>query len=217
MAKKDKERLFHGELDWLRYQLRELAKEQGVEIKNTNIMKKEECKEKIDSLNKEKYRKELEAESEIVIQEISDKDNQITNLQKEKAGLEKDLAGRNNQISELTEGIKEHEKSNAEVIESLENEIKELRGLNASSSQALKANAIKLSELEKEIEEKNGEIAELKAERTASQITMKKLEEKIKQSEERTQKSLDSKNDFIDKLQEELNQLRNRKWWQIWK
>lgn len=198
MAKK--ERNFHGEADFLRHQLRTLAKEMGIEIKDTNLMRKEECQARIAELSKEKYRKELEEETRATI------DN-----------LTKELAGRNNQISELTRGIKEHEKSNAEAIESLENEIKELRGFNTSSKQALKAAAIKISELEKEIKEKNSEIAELKGERTASQLTMEKLEEKIKQSEERTQKSLDSKNDFIDKLQEELNQLRNRKWYQFWK
>lgn len=180
MAKK--ERNFHGEADFLRHQLRALAAETGTVIKDTNFMKKEECKEEIAALNRVKYKKELEAETRANIEklkrELSDKDNQITNLQKEKLGLEKELAGRNRKITEI-----------------------ELEKL----------------ELEKEIERKNEEIAELKAERTASQITMKKLEEKIKQSEERTQKSLDSKNDFIDKLQEELNQLKNRKWYQFWK
>ena len=57
MAKKERERKFYGELDLLRLQLRTLAKEMGVEIKDTNLMTKEECKEKIDTLNKEKYRK----------------------------------------------------------------------------------------------------------------------------------------------------------------
>lgn len=177
MAKK--ERNFHGEADFLRHQLRALAKEMGIEIKDTNLMRKEECQARIAELSKEKYRKEAEEETRATI------DN-----------LTKELAGRNNQISELTKGIKEHEKSSAEVLEEKYK---------------------KIDELKKEIKEKNSEIAELKGERTASQLTMEKLEEKIKQSEERTQKSLDSKNDFIDKLQEELNQLRNRKWYQFWK
>lgn len=215
MAKK--ERNFHGEADFLRHQLRELAAETGTVIKDTNLMKKEECKEEIAALNRVKYKKELEAETRANIEklkrELSDKDNQITNLQKEKLGLEKELAGRNRKITEIELEKLELEKEK----KSKEGEIKELQEINDARFDTINTNANKLDENEKEIERKNEEIAELKAERTASQITMKKLEEKIKQSEERTQKSLDSKNDFIDKLQEELNQLKNRKWYQFWK
>ena len=215
MAKK--ERNFHGEADFLRHYLRELAAETGTVIKDTNFMKKEECKEEIVALNRVKYKKELEAETRANIEklkrELSDKDNQITNLQKEKLGLEKELAGRNRKITEIELEKLELEKEK----KSKEGEIKELQEINDARFDTINTNANKLDENEKEIERKNEEIAELKAERTASQITMKKLEEKIKQSEERTQKSLDSKNDFIDKLQEELNQLKNRKWYQFWK
>lgn len=215
MAKKrDK---FYSEVDFLRHQVRELAAEVGTVIKDTNLMKKEECKEEIATLNRVKYKKELEAETRANIEklerELADRNNQITELQKEKVELEKELAGRNRKITEIELEKLELEKEK----KSKEGEIKELQEINDARFDTINTNVNKLDENEKEIERKNEEIAELKAERTASQITMKKLEEKIKQSEERTQKSLDSKNDFIDKLQEELNQLKNRKWYQFWK
>lgn len=197
MAKK--ERNFHGEADFLRHQLRALAKEMGIEIKDTNLMRKEECQARIAELNKEKYRKELEAESEIVIQEISDKDNQITNLQKEKLGLEKELAGRNNQITELTKGIKEHEKSSVEVLEEkyrkineLKKEIKELQESNQTKAKTIAANINKLAEHEKEIKEKNIELERYQ-----------KINKKLGQD--------------IDILLAEIKELKNRKWYQFWK
>lgn len=52
MAKKEKERIFRGEADFFRHQLRELAAETGTMIKDTNFMKKEECKGKIKELYK---------------------------------------------------------------------------------------------------------------------------------------------------------------------
>lgn len=194
MAKK--ERNFHGEADFLRHQLRTLAKEMSIEIKDTNFMKKEECQKEIEALNRVKYKKELETERNEIIEkfenDLIDRNNQIAELQKEKDINTLEIAAKNKAIG-LLEKAKE---TNKAAIETLSMQTKELK---------------------ETIGEKNSEIAELKAERTASQLTMEKLEEKIKQSEERTQKSLDSKNDFIDKLQEEIEQLRNRKWYQFWK
>ena len=216
MAKKERERKFYGELDLLRLQLRTLAKEMGVEIKDTNLMTKEECKEKIDTLNKEKYRKELEGESEVIIQELSDKDNQITNLQKEKLGLEKELASRNKKITEIELEKLELEKEK----KSKEGEIKELQEINDARFDTINTNANKLDENEKEIERKNEEIAELKAERTASQISLEKKEKRIKELEN-TCKSLELTNSnkslIIEELHEEIKELRNRKWYQFWK
>lgn len=213
MAKKEKERQFHGELDWLRYQLRELVKGLGIEMKDVHLMKKEECQTRIAELNKEKYRKELEAESETVFQDLSEKNNQITELEKELVGKNKKIIELENFEISSTKELKEKIKK----INDLEVELRQIQEINKTNLKAVKEKTDKLNEKEKELQKKNEEISELKAERNSSQITMEKLEEKIKQSEERTQKSLDSKNDFIDKLQEELNQLRNRKWWQIWK
>lgn len=216
MAKKERERKFYGELDLLRLQLRTLAKEMGVEIKDTNLMTKEECKKEIDTLNKEKYRKELEGESEVIIQELSDKDNQITNLQKEKLGLEKELAGRNRKITEIELEKLELEKEK----KSKEGEIKELQEINDARFDTINTNANKLDENEKEIEIKNEEIAELKAERTASQISLEKKEKRIKELEN-TCKSLELTNSnkslIIEELHEEIKELRNRKWYQFWK
>ncbi|MFV0580213.1 MAG: hypothetical protein ACK5NU_16325 [Fusobacterium ulcerans] len=208
MAKK--ERNFHGEADFLRHYLRELAAETGTVIKDTNFMKKEECKEEIAALNRVKYRKEVEVEARANIEslkkELADRNNQITELQKERVKLENSNADYRNEIVdkgkkiyELQKEIKELQESNKFMEETIEAENK-----------TIAANVEKLAELEKEIKEKNAEIR-------ASQLTLGKLEEKIKQSEERTQKSLDSKNDFIDKLQEELKHLKNRKWYQFWK
>lgn len=197
MAKK--ERNFHGEADFLRHQLRALAAETGTVIKDTNFMKKEECKEEIAALNRVKYKKELEAETRANIEklkrELSDKDNQITNLQKEKLGLEKEK-------------------------KSKEGEIKELQEINDARFDTINTNANKLDENEKEIERKNEEIAELKAERTASQISLEKKEKRIKELEN-TCKSLELTNSnkslIIEELHEEIKELRNRKWYQFWK
>ena len=195
MAKK--ERNFYGELDWLRYQLRELAKEQGVEIKNTNIMKKEECKEKIDSLNKEKYRKDLVSPNYEEIlknlkEELADRDNQITELKKERKAFEKSSA----------EVLKEK----YEKIDILERDRKELQEINKSNLAAIEASTKKLAENRKEIEEKNKEIAELKAERTASQISLKKKEENI----------MELRAMLTDKINM-IERLNNKKWYQFWK
>lgn len=148
MAKKERERKFYGELDLLRLQLRTLAKEMGVEIKDTNLMTKEECKKEIDTLNKEKYRKELEGESEVIIQELSDKDNQITNLQKEKLGLEKEI---NIKDKNIDKAIKTAKQGVIEVV-------KELEERNQFLNETIENNRKELLEKEKEIEEKNIEV-----------------------------------------------------------
>lgn len=208
MAKK--ERQFHGEADFLRYQLRTLAEEMGTKIKDTNLMTKEECKKEIESLNRVKYKKELETERKEIIENFEnamiDRNNQIATLEK------KELIFKEEKQNCLDIILEKDEK-----IEELKIEIKDLQESNQfmegtiqAENKTIAANVEKLAELEKEIKEKNAEIR-------ASQLTLGKLEEKIKQSEERTQKSLDSKNDFIDKLQEELKHLKNRKWYQFWK
>ena len=227
MAKKEKERSFNGEADFLRYYLRSLAEELGVVVKDTNLMKKEECKGKIKELYKRELKKEVDQETKATIEslkkELVDRNNQITALQKEKVELEN---AKNDYLKEIivkTELIKIHEKelketikSNTEVlkekyekIESLENEIKELQGINTSSNQALKADAIKLSELEKEIEEKNGEIKELKAERNSSQLTLEKRDKELEKYKIHNIKLVEK----IDDLLIEIKELKNRKWY----
>lgn len=208
MAKK--ERQFHGEADFLRYQLRTLAEEMGTKIKDTNLMTKEECKKEIESLNRVKYKKELETERKEIIENFEnamiDRNNQIATLEKKELILKEEkqncldiILEKDEKIEELKIEIKDLQESN-----------QFMEGTIQAENKTIAANVEKLAELEKEIKEKNAEIR-------ASQLTLGKLEEKIKQSEERTQKSLDSKNDFIDKLQEELKHLKNRKWYQFWK
>ena len=90
MAKK--ERKFYNELDFLRHQVRELAAETGTVIKDTNFMKKEECKVRIKELYKRELKKEVDQETKETIEklkkELADRNNQITELQREKVELE---------------------------------------------------------------------------------------------------------------------------------
>ena len=120
MAKK--ERNFHGEADFLRHQLRKLAEEVGTVIKDTNFMKKEECKEEIEALNRVKYRKEVEAETRANIEnlkrELADRNNQITTLEKKKVIIENE---KKNGIDIILE--------KDEKIEELKIEIKEFEGV----------------------------------------------------------------------------------------
>lgn len=204
MAKK--ERNFHGEADFLRHQLRELAAETGTVIKDTNFMKKEECKEEIAALNRVKYRKEVEAETRANIEklkrELADRNNQITELQKEKLELEnaktdytKEIVTKDKKIEELKIEIKELEKKNRFAQES-----------NLNKAKTIAANVEKFEELEKEIKEKNAEIR-------ASQITLGKREKEIEEYKNRNIKLVEK----IDISLAVIKELKNRKWYQFWK
>lgn len=204
MAKK--ERQFHGELDWLRYQLRTLAAEMGTKIKDTNLMTKEECKKEIEALNRVKYKKELEGETRANIEnlkkELADRNNQITELQKEKVELEnaktdytKEIVTKDKKIEELKIEIKELEKKNRFAQES-----------NLNKAKTIAANVEKFEELEKEIKEKNAEIR-------ASQITLGKREKEIEEYKNRNIKLVEK----IDISLAVIKELKNRKWYQFWK
>lgn len=204
MAKK--ERKFHGEADFLRHQLRELAAEIGTVIKDTNFMKKEECKEEIAALNRVKYRKEVEAETRATIdnlsKELADRNNQITELQKEKVELEnaktdytKEIVTKDKKIEELKIEIKELEKKNRFAQES-----------NLDKAKTIAANIEKLAELEKEIKEKNAEIR-------ASQLTLEKREKKIEEYKNHNIKLAEK---IVISLAA-IKELKNRKWYQFWK
>lgn len=206
MAKKERERKFYGELDWLRYQLRELAKELGIEMKDVHLMKKEECQTRIAELNKEKYRKEVETETRANIEnlkkELADRNNQITELQKEKVELEnaktdytKEIVTKDKKIEELKIEIKELEKKNRFAQES-----------NLNKAKTIAANVEKFEELEKEIKEKNAEIR-------ASQITLGKREKEIEEYKNRNIKLVEK----IDISLAVIKELKNRKWYQFWK
>lgn len=204
MAKK--ERKFHGEADFLRHQLRELAAEIGTVIKDTNFMKKEECKEEIAALNRVKYRKEVEAETRATIdnlsKELADRNNQITELQKEKVELEnaktdytKEIVTKDKKIEELKIEIKELEKKNRFAQES-----------NLDKAKTIAANIEKLAELEKEIKEKNAEIR-------ASQLSLEKREKEIEEYKNRNIKLVEK----IDISLAVIKELKNKKWYQFWK
>lgn len=215
MAKK--ERNFHGEADFLRHQLRELAAETGTVIKDTNFMKKEECKEEIVALNRVKYRKEVEAETRANIEnlkkELADRNNQITTLEKKKTILE-------NEKKNCMEIILEKDKrmdTQLENIEKLETEIKaleiakqgvekELQESNQAKEKTIAANVEKLEELEKEIKEKNAEIR-------ASQLTLEKREKKIEEYKNHNIKLAEK---IVISLAA-IKELKNRKWYQFWK
>ena len=98
-------------------------------------MKKEECKEEIAALNRVKYRKEVETETRANIEnlkkELADRNNQITELQKEKVELEnaktdytKEIVTKDKKIEELKIEIKELEKKNRFAQESNLNKAK---------------------------------------------------------------------------------------------
>lgn len=204
MAKKrDK---FYSEVDFLRHQVRELAAETGTVIKDTNLMKKEECKEEIAALNRVKYKKELEAETRANIEklkrELADRNNQITELQKEKVELEnakadytKEIVDKGKKIYELQKEIKELQESNKFMEETIEAENK-----------TIATNVEKLAELEKERKEKNAEIR-------ASQLTLEKKEKEIEEYKNRNIELVEK----IDISLAVIKELKNRKWYQFWK
>lgn len=200
MAKK--ERNFHGEADFLRHYLRELAAETGTVIKDTNFMKKEECKEEIAALNRVKYRKEVETETRANIEklkrELADRNNQITELQKEKIKLEnakadytKEIVAKDKKIGELKIEIKDLQESN-----------QFMEGTIQAENKTIAANIEKIEKLEKEIKEKNAEIR-------ASQITLGKREKEIEEYKNRNMQLVEK----IDILLAVIKELKNRKWY----
>lgn len=200
MAKK--ERNFHGEADFLRHYLRELAAETGTVIKDTNFMKKEECKEEIEALNRVKYKKELETERNEIIEkfenDLIDRNNQITTLQKEKVELENAKKDYLKEIIAKTELIKTHEK-----------EIKELQESNEFMGKIIENN-------EKELLEKEKEIKELKAERNSSQLSLAKKEKEIEEKNielERYKKINKKLEQDMENSLAVIKELKNRKWY----
>lgn len=200
MAKK--ERNFHGEADFLRHQLRELAAETGTVIKDTNFMKKEECKKKIEALNRVKYRKEVEAETRVNIEnlkrELADRNNQITTLEKKKVILENEkkscmeiILEKDKRMDTQLENI-EKLKTEIEALEiakqGIEKAMKELQESNRTKDKTIAANINKLTEHEKEIKEKNIELERYK-----------KINKKLGQD--------------IDILLAEIKELKNKKWY----
>lgn len=196
MAKKrDK---FYSEVDFLRHQLRELAEEVGTVIKDTNFMKKEECKEEIEALNRVKYKKELEAETIAIKEEVIDRNNQITALQKEKVELENanadyrnEIVNKDKKIHELQKEIKELQESNEYMEETIE-----------AGNKTIAANVEKLVEFERERKEKNAEIRE-------SQLTLEKKEKELERCKNHNIKLIEK----IDSLTIEITELKNRKWY----
>ena len=196
MAKKrDK---FYSEVDFLRHQLRELAEEVGTVIKDTNFMKKEECKEEIEALNRVKYKKELEAETIAIKEEVIDRNNQITALQKEKVELENanadyrnEIVNKDKKIHELQKEIKELQESNKYMKETIE-----------AGNKTIAANVEKLVEFERERKEKNAEIRE-------SQLTLEKKEKELERCKNHNIKLIEK----IDSLTIEITELKNRKWY----
>ena len=200
MAKK--ERNFHGEADFLRHYLRELTAETGTVIKDTNFMKKEECKEEIAALNRVKYRKEVETETRANIEklkrELADRNNQITELQKEKIKLEnakadytKEIVAKDKKIGELKIEIKDLQESN-----------QFMEGTIQAENKTIAANIEKIEKLEKEIKEKKAEIR-------ASQITLGKREKEIEEYKNRNMQLVEK----IDILLAVIKELKNRKWY----
>lgn len=207
MAKKrDK---FYSEVDFLRHQLRELAEEVGTVIKDTNFMKKEECKEEIEALNRVKYKKELEGETRANIEnlkkELADRNNQITELQKERVKLENSNADYRNEIVdkgkkiyELQKEIKELQESNEFMEETIE-----------AGNKTIAANVEKLEELEKEIKEKNAEIR-------AFQLTLGKREKEIEEKNIELEKYKKINKKLEQDMENSLaviKELKNRKWY----
>lgn len=200
MAKKrDK---FYSEVDFLRHQLRELAEEVGTVIKDTNFMKKEECKEEITALNRVKYRKEVETETreniENLERELTDRNNQITTLEKKKVILENEkkscmeiILEKDKRMDTQLENIKKL-KTEIEAFEiakqGVEKAMKELQESNEFMNETIENN-------KKELLKKEKEISELRKELEDSHI------------------SLANKSQIINKLREEVRQLRNRKWY----
>ena len=212
MAKKrDK---FYSEVDFLRHQVRELAAEVGTVIKDTNLMKKEECKEEIEALNRVKYKKELEGETRANIEnlkrELADRNNQITTLEKKKVILENEKKNCIDIILEKDEKIEELK------IEELKIEIKELQESNKFMEETIEAenktiatNVEKLAELEKERKEKNAEIR-------ASQLTLEKKEKEIEEKNIELEKYKKINKKLEQDMENSLaviKELKNRKWY----
>lgn len=193
MAKK--ERKFYNELDFLRHQVRELAAETGTVIKDTNFMKKEECKGRIKELYKRELKKEVDQETKETIEnlknEVIDRNNQITALQKEKVELENAKSDYLKEIIAKTELIKTHEK-----------ERRELQEINQANNKTIKNNIEKLAASEKELQEKKRELAEFQSEIKAAELSLEKLEKLNK-----------NKTEIIENIKKELEQLKNRKWY----
>lgn len=237
MAKKRDE--FRSETDYVRFQLRELAKEMGIEMKDIHLMRKEECNRKLKELAKEKFKKELETPKkqepkeavEKIKKELTDRSNQITILEEEKVTLKSAKEAYKKENERLEIEIKTLKEENIETIKNLEEsykalnelsekrkeEIKELQEINQIKKKIIEARTNELAENRKEIEEKNREISELKAERNSSQLSLDKKEREINQIKEESEAMINDKNEIIDVLQEEIEQLGNRKWYQFWK
>ena len=167
MAKKEKERIFRGEADFFRHQLRELAAETRTVIKDTNFMKKEECKVKIKELYKRELKKEIDQEIKETIEnlknEVIDRNNQITALQKEKVELENAKSDYLKEIIAKTELIKTHEK-----------ERRELQEINQANNKTIKNNIEKLAASEKELQEKKKRISRISIRNKGSGIVFRK-------------------------------------------
>ena len=200
MAKK--ERQFHGEADFLRYQLRTLAEEMGTKIKDTNLMTKEECKKEIESLNRVKYKKELETERKEIIENFEnamiDRNNQIATLEKKELILKEEkqncldiILEKDEKIEELKIEIKDLQESN-----------QFMEGTIQAENKTIAANIEKIEKLEKEIKEKNAEIR-------ASQITLGKREKEIEEYKNRNMQLVEK----IDILLAVIKELKNRKWY----
>lgn len=200
MAKK--ERKFYNELDFLRHQVRELAAETGTVIKDTNFMKKEECKVRIKELYKRELKKEVDQETKETIEklkkELADRNNQITELQREKVELENAKKDYLKEIIAKTELIKTREKE----IKGLQESNKYMEETIEAGNKIIAANIEKLEELEKEIKEKNAEIRE-------SQLTLEKKEKELERCKNHNIKLIEK----IDSLTIEITELKNRKWY----
>lgn len=58
IAPREKTKKFYSETDFLRSEVRKLAEELGIELKNTGKLRKKECREKLENLNRIKFNKE---------------------------------------------------------------------------------------------------------------------------------------------------------------
>lgn len=54
----EKTKKYYSETDFLRSEVRKLGEELGIEIKNTGRLRKKECREKLENLNRIKFNKE---------------------------------------------------------------------------------------------------------------------------------------------------------------
>lgn len=54
----EKTKKFYSETDFLRSEVRKLGEELEIEIKNTGRLRKKECREKLENLNRIKFNKE---------------------------------------------------------------------------------------------------------------------------------------------------------------